>query len=84
MRGITERRETGGRWKRAREYKYLSMTFTEGRLEKAKQEKETKALQSRGRLGSAAKRRASKYEIVRELWKVMAVPSVMYRVEATM
>jgi hypothetical protein len=31
-----------------------------------------------GILGSAAKVRASKYEVLREVWKSVAVPSIMY------
>ena len=36
-----------------------------------------------GRLGSVAKCRANKYELVRGLWKGMAVPSIMYGFETT-
>ena len=30
------------------------------------------------RLGSAARMRASKYDVLREVWKSVAVPSIMY------
>ena len=63
------------------ECKYLGVTFNESGLGKAKQEKETKALQWWGRLNSAAKRRVNKYEVVRGLWKSVAVPSIMYGVD---
>ena len=31
-----------------------------------------------GRLGSAARMRASKYDVLREVWKSVVVPSIMY------
>ena len=49
--------------------------------EKAKNEKLSLANQLVGRLGSAARMRASKYAVLRELWKSVAVPSIMYGME---
>ena len=36
-----------------------------------------------GRLGSVARCRANKYEVVRGLWKGVAIPSIMYGLETT-
>ena len=48
---------------------------------KAKKEKLSLAKQWVGRLGSAARMRANKYALLRELWKSVAVPSIMYGME---
>ena len=42
------------------------------------QEKLSQANQWYGRLASVARWRANKYEVLRELWKTVAVPSLMY------
>ena len=31
-----------------------------------------------GRLGSAARMRASKYDVLREIWESVVVPSILY------
>ena len=62
------------------EYKYLGVTVSVKGCEKAKSEKIFKANQWYGRLASIARYRANKYLVVRELWKGMAVPSIMYGV----
>ena len=64
--------------KRTEEYKYLGVTLNVRGCEKAKGEKIFKANQWYGRLASVARYRANKYLVVRELWKGMAVPSIMY------
>ena len=48
---------------------------------KAKNEKLSLANQWVGRLGSAASMRVSKNVVLRELWKSVAVPSIMYGME---
>jgi hypothetical protein len=63
---------------RTNEYKYLGMWVDENGCERSKREKMSKAQQWYGRLGSVAKTRANKYEVVRGLWKGVAVPSLMY------
>jgi hypothetical protein len=67
---------------RVREYKYLGITLAEDGMERAKREKQNKALQWWGRLASICKFRANRYEVVRGLWKGVAVPSIMYSIEA--
>ena len=47
-------------------------------MEGAKNEKIFKANQWWGRLGSIAKLRSNRYEIVRGIWKNIAVPGIMY------
>ena len=64
--------------KRAKEYKYLGVTLTENGCERVTKEKLAKANQWYGRLGSVARLRANKYEVLRELWKSVAVPSVLH------
>ena len=64
--------------KRTDEYKYLGVTLNTYGVEKAKSEKIFKANQWYGRLASVARYRANKYVTVRELWKTLAVPSIMY------
>ena len=68
----------GNQMKRTDEYKYLGVTLNDKGCEKAKSEKIAKANQWCGRLASIARYRANKYVVVRELWKGMAVPSIMY------
>ena len=63
------------------EYKYLGMWMSPNGCEKAKNEKISQANQWVGRLGSAARMRACKYDVLREVWKSVAVPSVMYGME---
>ena len=50
--------------------------------ERTKTERISRANQRLGRLGSIARCRANKYEVVRGIWKGMAVPSVMYGLES--
>ena len=50
--------------------------------EKTKNEKISIVNQWIDRLGSAARMKASKYNVLREIWKSVAVPSVMYVVSA--
>ena len=64
--------------KRTKEYKYLGIKINELGCEGCKDEKVAKANQWWGRLGSAAKFRANKYDVVRCLWKGVGVPAVMY------
>ena len=45
---------------------------------KAKTDKFFKCNQWFGRLGSAVKFRANKYEVVRGVWKGLGVPNIMY------
>lgn len=66
---------------RTNEYKYLGMTVDANGCEKTKGERLTRASQWVGRLGSAARCRANKYEVVRGVWKGMAVPGLMYGLE---
>jgi hypothetical protein len=63
---------------RTNEYKYLGMWVDENGCERSKREKMSKAQQWYGRLGSVARTRANRYEVVRGLWKGIAVPSLMY------
>ena len=73
--------ELGGNiLKRTKEYVYLGINLSEDGCEKAKSEKIAKANQWLGRLASVAKFRANKYTVCRELWKGLAVPSIMYGV----
>ena len=62
----------------AQEYKYLGVWMTPNGCEKAKNEKASLTNQWVGRLGSAARMRASKYDVLREVWKSVAVPCIMY------
>ena len=64
--------------KQAQEYKYLGMWMSPNGCEKTKNEKISLVNQWVGRLGSAARMRASKYDVLREVWKSVAVPSIMY------
>ena len=60
------------------EYKYLGVWLTAKGCEKAINEKISVTNQWVGRLGSVSRLRACKYEVLREVWKSVAVPSVMY------
>ena len=64
--------------KRTKEYKYLGVTLTESGSEKIMDDKVCKANQWYGRLASVARIRANKYEVLRELWKTVAVPNLLY------
>ena len=63
------------------EYKYLGIWMSPNGCEKTKNEKISMVNQWGGRLGSIARIRASKYDVLREIWKSVAVPSVMYGME---
>ena len=54
------------------------MKVSDDGCEKAKHEKLFKANQWLSRLASIAKYHARKYEVCRELWKCLTVPSIMY------
>ena len=56
----------------------MGVTLNIKGCEKVKSEKKFKANQWYGRLASIAKYRANKYVVLRELWKGMKVPSIMY------
>ena len=60
------------------EYKYLGICMSPNGCEKVKYEKISQLNQWVGRLGSVARMRASKYDVLREVWKSVAVPSIMY------
>ena len=66
-----------------KEYNYLGMWVSLNGCEKAKNEKISLVNQWVGRLGSAAKIIESKYDVLRELWKSVAVPSIMYGMDVT-
>lgn len=55
------------------EYKYLGVWMSANGSEKAKLEKISRSNQWVGRLGSSARIRASKYDVLREVWKYNAV-----------
>ena len=59
-------------------YKYLGVWKSTNECERAKHEKISMTNQWLDLLGSAARMRACKYEVVREVWKSVAVPSVVY------
>ena len=63
------------------EYKYLGVWLSAKGCEKAKNEKISTANQWVGRLGSVARMRASKYDVLREVWKTVAVPNIMYSMD---
>ena len=63
---------------RTNEYKYLGMCVDQVGCQRTKAANLSKANLWLGILGSAAKVRASKYEVLREVWKSVAVPSIMY------
>ena len=62
--------------KRTSEYKYLGMTMDEKGCDRTKNERVARANQWVGRLGSVARCRENKYEMVRGVWKGMAVPGL--------
>ncbi|MPC91790.1 hypothetical protein E2C01_086849 [Portunus trituberculatus] len=62
----------------AREYKYLGMGVSPSGCEKTKNEKIGLVNQWVGRLEGAARMRASKYDVLREVWKRVAVSTIMY------
>ncbi|XP_063877492.1 uncharacterized protein LOC135109778 [Scylla paramamosain] len=64
--------------RQVQEYKYLGMWMSPSGCAKAKNEKISMLNQWVGRLGSAARMRASKYDVLREVWKSVAVPCIMY------
>ncbi|XP_063861501.1 uncharacterized protein LOC135101456 [Scylla paramamosain] len=64
--------------RQVQEYKYLGMWMSPSGCAKAKNEKISMVNQWVGRLGSAAGMRASKYDVLREVWKSVAVPCIMY------
>ena len=63
--------------KRTKEYKYLGMWLNEDGSAKEMREKMFKARQWSGRLASVARMRGNKYEVLRNVWKTIAVPSLM-------
>ena len=69
--------------RRTKEYKYLGIWLNEKGYERTKHERISRANQWVGRLGSVARLRANKYEVVRGLWEGIAVPSIMYGLETT-
>ncbi|MPC72494.1 hypothetical protein E2C01_066803 [Portunus trituberculatus] len=64
--------------KQAQEHKYLGMWMSPNGCEKTKNEKISLVNQWVGRLGSVARMRASKYGVLREVWKSVTVSSIMY------
>ena len=60
------------------EYKYLGICLSVNGCERAKSEKISQLNQWVGRLGSVARMRASRYDVIREVWKSVAVPGIMY------
>ena len=71
-------RLSGNELKQVCEYKYLGVWLSADGCERAKNEKISGARQWVGRLGSVARMRASKYDVLREVWKSVAVPNTMY------
>ncbi|KAG0725205.1 hypothetical protein GWK47_039070 [Chionoecetes opilio] len=71
----------GNEIKRTKEYKYLGIWLDDKGCEKTQHERIARANQWVGRLGSVARCRANKYEVVRGLWKGVAVPSIMHGLE---
>ena len=63
--------------KRTKEYKYLGMWLNEDGSAKEMREKMFKARQWSGRLASVARMRGNKYEVLRNVWKTIEVPSLM-------
>ena len=63
--------------KRTKEYKYLGMCLNEDGSGKEMRKKLFKARQWSGRLASVARMRGNKYEVLRNVWKTIAVPSLM-------
>ena len=63
---------------RTEEFKYLGATLNVNECEKAKSDNLFRANQWYGRPTRIVRYRANKYVVVRELWKEIAVPSIMY------
>ncbi|KAF2355254.1 hypothetical protein FHG87_013991 [Trinorchestia longiramus] len=66
---------------RTKEYKYLGCMLSKDGCARAKGEKVVKDMQWWGKLCSVAKYRANKDEYVREIWKYVAIPSIMFGME---
>ena len=64
--------------KRVKQQNYLKVLFEEIETGGAKSERISRANQWWGRLCSLVNLRANKYEVVRGIWKVIAVPSLLY------
>ena len=64
------------------EYKYLGVWMSPNGCGKTKNEENSLTNQWVGRLGSAARMRAAKYDVLREVWKSVAVSSIMYGIVA--
>ena len=62
-------------------YKYLGTNVTQRGLENEPQMKRIKAEQWWGRINNATKFRSNSYEIVKGLWRGVAVPNLMYSLE---
>ena len=62
-------------------YKYLGVNLDEKGADGAKNDRLFRANQWWGRLCSVAKLRSNKYEVIRGIWKSIAVPSLMYGME---
>ena len=60
------------------EYRYLGVLLSSNGCSKGKNQRLFKAQQWYGQLYSATKFRHNKYEIVRELWKGVTVPGILY------
>ena len=63
--------------KRVKQYNYLGVLFEEVGTGRAKSERIFRANQWWGRLCSMANFRANKYEVVRGIWKTIAVPNIL-------
>lgn len=66
---------------RTSSYKYLGIIVDENGTDRTKQNRISRPNQWVGRLGSVARCRADRYEVVRGIWKGMAVPGLMYGLE---
>lgn len=66
---------------RVSKYNYLGVMFDEKGIESAKQNRIYRGNQWWGRLSSIAKFRANKYEILRGIWKNIAVPGLTYAMD---
>ena len=60
------------------QYNYLGVTFTKLGIGQAIKERISRANQWWGRLGSIVSFRSNKYEVVRGIWKSVAVPGLLY------
>ena len=67
--------------KRVKQYNYLGVLFEEVGTGRAKSERIFRANQWWGRLCSMANFRANKYEVVRGIWKTVAVPGILYAMD---